>query len=236
VPNEYRCSPGSSIPFAEYGMNAMTFQRSLYVSIFVHILFFGSAIAIAGYGGALLRSPQDHIVVSLIDSGSGSDGGGSRSVRLHQPKDTSKPVEALPPQSMVIQTPVEASRDERSDQTTKDTAAINAAGIQPQEVFSASGAGQRSGIGVISVEQWAAIESQIERSKNYPRMARERGIQGVVRVRFKLKPSGDVDQVEIAKSSGYDVLDAASIKTVYRASPMPYVNGWMEVPMTYVLK
>jgi len=57
-----------------------------------------------------------------------------------------------------------------------------------------------------------------------------------VRVRFKLKPTGDVDRVEIARSSGYEVLDAASVKTVYRASPMPYVNGWLEIPMTYVLK
>lgn len=67
-------------------------------------------------------------------------------------------------------------------------------------------------------------------------MARERGIQGVVRVRFKLRPSGDVETVEIVKSSGYDILDAATIRTVYRAGPMPYVNGWVEVPMAYVLK
>jgi TonB family protein len=67
-------------------------------------------------------------------------------------------------------------------------------------------------------------------------MARERGIEGVVRLRFRLKPSGDVERVEIAGSSGYDILDTASIRTVYRASPMPYVNGWVEVPMAYVLK
>jgi protein TonB len=86
------------------------------------------------------------------------------------------------------------------------------------------------------VEQWAVIISSLERVKTYPRMARERGIQGVVRVRFKLRPAGDVETVEIVKSSGYDVLDTASIQTVYRAAPMPYVSGWVEVPMAYVLK
>jgi protein TonB len=217
----------------------MTFQRSLYLSVFVHILLLGSAIAVAGYGGGMVRSSQGHILVSLVDLGSGSDAGASRSVILHQPQDaqdTSKPVEAPPPQAAVIQPSLEATRGERSDQNARDTATVNAAGTQQQEATSASGAGRISGSGVISAEQWAAIESQIERAKNYPRMARERGIQGVVRVRFKLKPTGDVDRVEIAGSSGYDVLDAASIKTVYRASPMPYVNGWLEVPMTYVLK
>jgi TonB family protein len=45
-----------------------------------------------------------------------------------------------------------------------------------------------------------------------------------------------VDQVEISKSSGYAVLDTASVKTVYRASPMPYVSGWVTVPITYMVK
>jgi TonB family protein len=214
----------------------MTFQRSLYLSVFVHILLLGSAIAVAGYGGGMVRSPQGHILVSLVDLGSKSDAGTSRSVGRQRPQDTSKPVETFPPWNAVIQSPPEASRGERSDQDARDAATVNGAEMQQQEATSASGAGRNSGIGTISAEQWAVIESQIERAKNYPRFARERGIQGVVRVRFKLKPSGDVDQVEIASSSGFDVLDAASVKTVYRASPMPYVNGWLEVPMTYVLK
>jgi len=217
-------------------MNYMTFQRSLYLSVFVHILLLGSAIAVAGYGGGMVRSPQGHILVSLVDLGSKSDAGASRNVGPQLPQDTSKPVEERTEQAMVVQAPFrEAAHGERSDQDTRDAATVNAADMQ-QEATSASGTGQVSGIGTISAEQWAVIESQIERAKNYPRFARERGIQGVVRVRFKLKPTGDVDRVEIARSSGYDVLDAASVKTVYRASPMPYVNGWLEIPMTYVLK
>jgi TonB family protein len=56
----------------------------------------------------------------------------------------------------------------------------------------------------------------------------------VVHIRFKLRQSGDVDTIEIVKSSGHDILDSASIRTVY-AAPMPYVNGWIEVPISYVL-
>jgi protein TonB len=80
------------------------------------------------------------------------------------------------------------------------------------------------------------ISAALDRAKTYPRLARERGIQGVVHVRFKLKPSGDVERAEIARSSGYDILDNASLKAVYRAAPMPYVSGWVEVPIVYTLK
>lgn len=214
----------------------MTFQRSLYLSVFVHILLFGSAIAVAGYGGALLRLQQDHLMVSLVDSEDGSVVGASRNARLKQPQTRSKPVEGLPAQTAVVPSPLEEALGERADQDAGEAATVNAEDMQEPETSSSSGAGGNSGIGFISAEQWALIEAQIERAKSYPRMARERGIQGVVRVRFKLKPSGEVDRVEIARSSGYDVLDAASVKTVYRASPMPYVSGWLEVPMTYLLK
>jgi protein TonB len=204
--------------------------------VFVHILLLGSAIAVAGYGGGMVRSPHGHILVSLVDLGSGPDAGVSRSVGRQRPQDTSKPVKELTVQAMVVQSPFgEAAQGERSDQDARDAATINAADMQ-QEATSASGTGQVSGIGTISAEQWAIIESQIERAKKYPRFARERGIQGVVHVRFKLKPTGDVDQVEISKSSGYDVLDTASVKTVYRAAPMPYVSGWVNVPITYMVK
>jgi len=72
--------------------------------------------------------------------------------------------------------------------------------------------------------------------KTYPRVARERGVEGVVLVRFKVLPTGEIEKVDIIKSSGSDILDTATVRTVYRAAPMPYVHGWVEVPMSYVLK
>jgi len=85
-------------------------------------------------------------------------------------------------------------------------------------------------------EQWQRLHSALESAKTYPRLARERGIEGTVLVRFKVLPSGDIDGVNVVKSSGAAVLDEASVKTVYRAAPMPYVKGWVEVPMVYELK
>ncbi len=80
------------------------------------------------------------------------------------------------------------------------------------------------------------LQSAIEKAKNYPRLARERGIEGVVLVKFRVLPSGDVEEVSVVRSSGASILDEASVRTVRRAAPMPYVNGWVEVPMVYELK
>lgn len=105
------------------------------------------------------------------------------------------------------------------------------------QTLSGPDAGQTGGSqsGLVSTEYLGLVEA-IERVKKYPRLARERGMEGVVRLRFMLNHSGGVDAVELVKSSGYEILDSASISAVYRAAPMPYVNGWVEMPMRYVLK
>lgn len=112
------------------------------------------------------------------------------------------------------------------------------AGVEDSGQGAGPDGGQAAGSSSASVTsgQWAVIVSSIERVKGYPRLARERGIQGVVRLRFRVKPHGEVERVEIVKSSGSDILDVASVRTVYRAAPMPYVSGWVEVPINYVLK
>jgi protein TonB len=99
-----------------------------------------------------------------------------------------------------------------------------------------NGRAENARIGFIAPQQWTAIQAAIERTKNYPRLARERGIEGVVNLRFRLNSAGGVEAVEVVKSSGYEILDTASVRAVYRASPMPSVHGWIEVPISYVLK
>ena len=220
----------------------MTFRRSLYFSICAHILVFGSALAFVQYvRGTFL--PYSHAVqVSLISPGSLE---GLRTEMFpqqhHQPQSMSPrsvelPIEGHKTNSAEVPSDLSASSqtaNEGRKSSASDTSDRN--GVQ---TVASTGAGRDGSetIGFIAPDQWAVIESAIEKSKKYPRLARERGIQGVVHVRFKLTTSGDVETVEIVKSSGYDILDDASVRTVYRAVPMPYVNGWVEVPIAYVLK
>jgi TonB family protein len=224
----------------------MTFQRSLYISLFIHVLVFGSAIAFAQFGRGALRGHREVTVVSLLGPGSGTQGRASQS-RAHREVFPGRRSEAMHEAASSAAQPEtlaerQAAREEgpSPDVRNNDHAGIHDAGdagaLHGQTGEGPARSGPDTQFGLVPAEQWAVIVSSLERVKTYPRLARERGIQGVAHVRFKLRTTGDVETVEIVKSSGYDILDTASIRTVYRAAPMPYVSGWVEVPMAYILK
>jgi TonB family protein len=224
----------------------MTFQRSLYISLFIHILVFGSAIAFAQFARGTLWGHRDVTVVSLVDPGPGTQGRASQS-REHREvlfDRRSEAIHGTASSAAQPEVPAErqAAREEASLPGVQENNKVgtdgagDAGALHGQAGEGSAGSGPDTQFGLVPAEQWAVIVSSIERVKNYPRFARERGIQGVVHLRFRVRPQGEVDRVEIVRSSGYEILDTASVRTVYRASPMPYVSGWIEVPISYVLK
>lgn len=213
----------------------MTFQRSLYISFGIHILLFGSALAFAQYGHVLGYS--DTITVMLVGSGSSSEKSLQKSIvppglESDRSRETPHPhaasrMDDTREGQTDVKTPKAATPDSRAGTTTAD-------GVAEQLSDSKKSFGETgSQFGIITPDQWQIIQAALERAKTYPRMARERGIEGVVQVRFKILPSGTVERVEILKSSGSEILDAASVKTVYRSGPLPRVSGWVEVPISY---
>jgi len=79
----------------------------------------------------------------------------------------------------------------------------------------------------------AEIMRRIEKAKRYPRMARKMGTEGQATVRFRIKPNGKVERVELMESSGSEILDQASLETVQRAAPLPYKEGWLKVVIIF---
>ncbi len=90
--------------------------------------------------------------------------------------------------------------------------------------------------GSVPADAIQTIRKAIERSKTYPLAARRRGAEGVVHVGFSITPEGKPHQVRIVRSSGSRLLDRATIETVKRASPYPYVNAPLEIPVIYRLE
>ncbi len=80
---------------------------------------------------------------------------------------------------------------------------------------------------------FSLILRKLETAKRYPRMARKMGIEGTAVVRFKLKPEGGVEAVEVVDSSGSEILDKASLETVRAAAPFPYKEGWLKVGIVF---
>jgi TonB family protein len=81
-----------------------------------------------------------------------------------------------------------------------------------------------------------AIRSSIERAKNYPILARKRGIEGTVTVSFKIDARGSPQDVKIVRSSGYQILDEEVPKMLRKASPFPELSGDIVIPVIFRLK
>jgi colicin import membrane protein len=61
----------------------------------------------------------------------------------------------------------------------------------------------------------------LERAKQYPQAARERGARGSAVVSFALDDAGELSDVSLVRSSGEADLDAESLALVARAAPFP---------------
>jgi protein TonB len=196
------------------------------------MLLFGTGLVFARYAGGLFKAYREPVIVSLV----GREGSSTKETGRRK-KQVPYPVPVKPELEPSQQLP-DTSSDKAYQSKESEARGHEIAGAAKAEAGNSLEREQAAGSesGTVSSEQWAVIVSSIERAKSYPRLARERGIEGVVRLRFRLKPQGEVERVEIIKSSGYDILDGASVRTLYRAGPMPYVRGWVEVPMAYVLK
>lgn len=66
---------------------------------------------------------------------------------------------------------------------------------------------------------FGGIRAKIERYKSYPEMARRRGIEGRVVVRFVISRNGKANEIKVLESSSNDSLDQAAIRAVKDASP-----------------
>ena len=55
---------------------------------------------------------------------------------------------------------------------------------------------------------------------NYPREAARRGIEGITPVRITFNRKGDIEQVELLKSSGSDILDNEVLRALHHIGPI----------------
>jgi TonB family protein len=63
------------------------------------------------------------------------------------------------------------------------------------------------------------LKARIFNLYSYPREAVEEGIQGTSIISFKIEASGKISSLSVKKSSGYEILDKASLNAVSKASP-----------------
>jgi TonB family protein len=79
----------------------------------------------------------------------------------------------------------------------------------------------------------ALITAAIEKAKTYPFLARKKKIEGTVIASFRINVKGYPQDINIRKSSGFEILDSAAKKIVTKAAPFPYVVEPIQIPITF---
>lgn len=98
-----------------------------------------------------------------------------------------------------------------------------------------AGGGVGGGVGMGGIDWRTLLRKKIESAKRYPSLARRLGMEGTVHVEFWIARDGSIGGIKVAKSSGFPLLDEASVQAIKRAAPLPIVPGRIQVPISYRL-
>ncbi|MFZ8786419.1 energy transducer TonB [Thermocrinis sp.] len=88
-------------------------------------------------------------------------------------------------------------------------------------------------------ERLSVISNIVQRHINYPPVARRMGWEGRVLIGFILEPNGDIRDLKVLKSSGYEVLDKEALDAIrrsYRDFPKPPVSVVVKLPINFRLE
>jgi len=86
------------------------------------------------------------------------------------------------------------------------------------------------------------FRQRVQESLVYPLAARRQGLGGTVELHVWLEASGRVRDVQVARSSSHDVLDAAALETIRRLGPVPFPESLprrpllIRIPLVYELR
>jgi len=88
-------------------------------------------------------------------------------------------------------------------------------------------------------ERLSVISNIVQRHINYPPIARKMGWEGRVLVSFVLEQNGDIRDLKVLKSCGYEVLDKEALDAIrrsYRDFPKPPVSVMVKLPISFRLE
>ena len=87
-----------------------------------------------------------------------------------------------------------------------------------------------------------AAQQELKKHHRYPRLALERGIEGVVKLKIFLDGHGNITDVEILESSGNQTLDSSAIAAAKKAALKPHFQDILKdhvdsivVPFTFTI-
>jgi protein TonB len=88
-------------------------------------------------------------------------------------------------------------------------------------------------------ERLSVISNIVQRHINYPSIARRMGWEGRALIGFVLEPNGDIRDLKVLKSCGYEVLDKEALDAIrrsYKDFPKPPVSVMVKLPINFRLE
>lgn len=86
-----------------------------------------------------------------------------------------------------------------------------------------------------AAERLEAIRQRVQERVVYPHAARERGIQGIARIQFRIDEAGRAAEIATVESSGSRLLDGAAERAARDARELPPLAGWVRIPVRFAL-
>ena len=87
-----------------------------------------------------------------------------------------------------------------------------------------------------------ALRRRLAQHFHYPRLARRHGWEGRVTLSLRVEGNGQLSNLRIVRTSGYQVLDRSALESVRRIKSLPEASGWLhgdglnlQIPVQYRL-
>jgi len=101
----------------------------------------------------------------------------------------------------------------------------------------------REDLGLLRGTFTGKVRQRIAEAKYYPRVARRRGMEGQPVIAFTLDKQGRLQKVDLARTSGYTLLDQAALEAVQNGAPYPEIPAplkmdsiQLKLPISFILK
>lgn len=203
-------------------MLVFNFKRILMALIF-SVIFHGVLIASIMYGVNRFHSQEQG--VGGFESGAGLNITLGDIQRVDEAASVSNntPIKKIKAHEMTSQALVssQASVEKFSDSPSQE---LQSSQVQRQNGEQLSGETEKNHNGNTKGEQqhyYAEVMAILNAHKRYHKLARERGLQGTVVLRFSISSKGDLLKHEVVKSSGELLLDRSAEQMLLNSVPFP---------------
>jgi TonB family protein len=217
----------------------MNFKKTLILSMSFHICFLAVVFLLMSVNLFGNRNQEEEILFVKLIEDADKPGNGELSVKEKKSEAVKSGhihIGKLPAVSIQqAKTEVTAGGDESNIKKETDNGIVLTDYKSRGEEGGAGTSDNSKTTSILPDGIFELIRDAIEKAKIYPVSARRMGMEGTVHISFRISPQGEPQNMRIIKSSGFRILDTATVDIVKKAAPFPGIDAPVEVPVVFKL-